>query len=187
MCSNALIYALGPALALALCSCSAPRLALAEELDVPAVLERLETIRDYEASSESLTYDMSQDVAQMRQDLSDVGDSQKQQLEEIRGLRQELLDTSLTLEQRNSLEKLDSIDKTLNDIKEAVVPSDKESEVETKGETRDAEDEVEPDVQVAPATLDDIARLLMINVATTAMLLGVQIWRPLYDVLAGVE
>ena len=95
MCSNALRYALGPALALALCSCGAPGLAYAQELDNAPVLERLDTIEGYEASSESLAYDMSQDVDQMRQDLTEVGDTQRQQLEDS-GLRQELFDTSLT-------------------------------------------------------------------------------------------
>ena len=53
-----------------------------QELDNAPVLERLDTIEGYEASSESLAYDMSQDVDQMRQDLTEVGDTQRQQLEE---------------------------------------------------------------------------------------------------------
>ena len=163
-----------------------PRMALAQELDVSGVLEQLETIRDYEASSETLTYDMSQDVAQMRQDLSDVGDTQSKELEEIQGLRQELMSVSLTLEQRESLTKLDSIDQTLNEIKGAVVPETSEDETQVEGED-ETQVEGESEVQTEPATLDDVCYLLMINIATTAMLLGVQIWRPLYDVLAGVD
>lgn len=184
--SRAVISSFGLAFALAGgMACCSPRLALASEDDVSPVLERLEVLTSYEVSEESLIHDVSLDTLEMKQELSEVRTLQDQQLQDVQGLRAELADSYLTVEEHEGLKRLSSIDDTLQEIKKAVVPEE-EKEEEVKA-SREVEGEGETVPTVEPATLDDIARLLMINTATLAILLGVEVWRPLYDVLAGVK
>ena len=172
-------------------ACCSPRLALASENDLSPVLERLEVLTSYEVSEESLTHDISVDTMEMKQEVSEVRTLQDQQLQEVQGLRAELAESYLTADEHEGLKRLSSIDETLQEIKKVIVPEEEKEET-TEGETKasrevEGEGEGETVPTVEPATLDDIARLLMINTATLAILLGVEVWRPLYDVLAGVK
>lgn len=183
MANGWLTYSFGLALVAASCTAPLPALALSADADLQPLYERLDTMSGIDAQMETDVYDLSQEVVVMSQEVRETREIQQDLRDKVQAIGDSLSDSALTLDEHEGLKKLSEIDETLDKIQAVVAP---EIEGEVEGETEgEADSDTEDVPQTVPATLDDVARLLMINTATLAILLGVEVWRPLYDVLAG--
>lgn len=162
----------------------APGQALAADggaADLSPVADDVATIAGRQELIELDLYTLGDEVSGLRQDLQADSDFQ---LEELRGLREDVASGSLTDDERQSLSGLGAMADDVAAIRDAIAPE--ESESDGQPEDEGTESEGQPEDETKPATLDDVARLLMINTATMALLLGVQVGRPIHDVLAGL-
>lgn len=156
-----LLFGLVPALA--------PGLALAAEsdtADLAPIADDVSTIVGRQELMELDLYTLGDEVSGLRQDMQTDSDLQ---LQELRGLREDVASGALTEEDRDMLRSIDASLRAMG---------------ESESETEETESEPEPEPYI---DIEGIAQLLMLNVGCNAVMIGLQAFGRLWETLAGMK